>query len=173
MTASGRRARTVVDVGPTRRTAEAPEPGAHEPGAPEPGVPRPAPPTARSNAVDLAIWAAALLAIAGTLWFSLASPGGADALLGSDKVGHALAYAVDTLLLLFAVVWRPGRPQPLVAWVVPILLGVASLGGAVELAQVALGRDADPLDWAADLVGVAVATFVFARLRRRYGAAGT
>ena len=41
----------------------------------------------------------------------------------------ALAYAVDTFLLLLAVVWRPGRPQSLVAWVVPILLGVALLGG--------------------------------------------
>ena len=123
----------------------------------------------RPTAIDVAIWIAALAALGATLWYSLAAPPDADRLLGSDKVAHAVAYAVDTLLLLFAVVWRPGRPQALVAWTVPILLGVATLGAAIEFAQDAVSRDADPFDWVADLVGVAVAAAIFALLRRRFG----
>jgi len=124
----------------------------------------------RPQVIDALIWAFALLALAGTVWYSLASPPAADQVLGSDKVAHAAAYAVDTMLLLLAVVWRPGRPQPLVAWVVPILLAVAILGAAIEFVQDAVGRDADPLDWVADLAGIAIAALAFGLLRRRYGA---
>jgi hypothetical protein len=124
----------------------------------------------RPTAIDVAIWIAAIAALTGTLWFSLGAASHADRFLGSDKVAHALAYAVDTLLLLFAVVWRPGRPQALVAWTVPILLGVATLGAAIEFMQATVSRDADPLDWVADLVGIAAAAIVFGLLRRRFGA---
>jgi hypothetical protein len=123
----------------------------------------------RPTAIDVAIWIAALAALGATLWYSLGAPPHADRLLGSDKVAHALAYAVDTLLLLFAVVWRPGRPQALVAWTVPILLGVATLGAAIEFMQATVSRDADPFDWVADLVGIAAAAIVFGLLRRRFG----
>jgi hypothetical protein len=127
--------------------------------------------SARPTAIDVAIWMAALAALVATLWYSFGASLRADRLLGSDKVAHAVAYAVDTLLLLFAVVWRPGRPQALVAWTVPILLGVATLGAVIEFAQDAVGRDADPLDWIADLVGIAAAAIIFAMLRRRFGSA--
>ena len=126
-------------------------------------------PALRPTGVDVAIWTAALFALGLTVWSSFGESGTAD-LLGSDKVGHALAYAVDTLLLLLAVVWRPGRPQALVAWVVPILLGVAVLGGVIEVVQETLGRDADPLDWVADVAGVAIAGLTFRLLRGRFGA---
>jgi VanZ family protein len=118
---------------------------------------------------DVAIWSGALVALVATLWLSLGAAPDADDVVGSDKIAHALAYGVDTFLLLLAVVWRPGRPQALVAWMVPIVLGVAALGGLIELAQAAVGRDADPLDWVADLVGVAAATLAFTLLRRRAG----
>ena len=128
----------------------------------------------RPTAVDVVIWIAAAAALAATLWYSLAAPPHADRLLfGSDKAAHALAYAVDTFLLLLAVVWRPGRPQALVAWTLPILLGVATLGAAIEFLQATVSRDADPLDWIADVIGIAVATAAFALLRRRFGAART
>ncbi len=126
-------------------------------------------PSIRPTAMDVAIWGAALIAIGVTIWSSFGATRTAD-VLGSDKLGHGLAYAVDTFLLLLAVVWRPGRPQALVAWVVPILLGVALLGGAIELAQEAVGRDADPLDWLADVAGIAIAGLVFRTLRARFGA---
>jgi VanZ family protein len=125
----------------------------------------------RPTGVDVAIWIAAASAIAGTLWFSLAAAPGAERFLfGSDKAAHAVAYAVDTLLLLFAVVWRPGRPQALVAWTVPIVLGVATLGATIEFLQATAGRDADLRDWVADLIGIGVAALVFWLLRRRFGA---
>jgi VanZ family protein len=123
----------------------------------------------RPTAIDVAIWLAAAGAIAATIWSSLAAPPDVDRLLGSDKVVHALAFAIDTFLLLLAVVWRPGRAQALAAWTLPILLGVATLGVAIELIQATVGRDADPADWIADLIGVAAATLVFTVLRRRLG----
>jgi hypothetical protein len=126
-------------------------------------------PSVRPTGVDLAIYGAAALAIGVTIWSSFGATRTADA-FGSDKLGHALAYAVDTFLLLLAVVWRPGRPQALVAWVVPILLGVAVLGGAIEIAQEVVGRDADALDWLADVSGIAIAGLVFRSLRARFGA---
>lgn len=126
-------------------------------------------PSIRPTVTDVAIWGAALVAIGATIWSSFGATRTAD-VLGSDKLGHGLAYAVDTFLLLLAVVWRPGRPQALVAWVVPILLAVALLGGAIELAQEAVGRDADLLDWLADVLGIAIAGLVFRALRVRFGA---
>jgi VanZ family protein len=70
---------------------------------------------------------------------------------------------------LLAVVWRPGRSQLLVAWMVPILLGLVLLGGVVELIQGSLGRDADPRDWRADIIGAAISTVIFVTLRFVYG----
>jgi VanZ family protein len=116
------------------------------------------------------IWAFTVLALLATLWLSLGAPSHVDRFLGSDKIGHAIAYAVDTFLLLLALVWRPGRPQALVAWMLPILLGLVALGGIVEVLQGALGRDADPRDWFADVVGAAISTVAFVALRAAYGA---
>jgi VanZ family protein len=74
------------------------------------------------------------------------------------------------MLLLLAVVWRPGRPKQLEAWLLPLVLGVVALGGLVEVLQGIVGRDADAGDWLADAVGAAVATAVFVALRSRSGA---
>jgi VanZ family protein len=76
-----------------------------------------------------------------------------------DKVEHALAWAVLTVLgLLFWPRW-PGR---VVAYAV-------ALGGLIEVLQAALplGRAGDWRDWAADTVGVAAALVVWVWVRAR------
>jgi VanZ family protein len=114
--------------------------------------------------VDLAIWAWAVGAVALTLWFSLGPvpPGH-----GSDKQLHALAYFVDTLALLLAVVWRPGRSSSRLPWAFPIVLAMLVLGGVIELAQAGfVHRDAQLGDWLADAVGIALALVAFTVLWR-------
>ena len=123
---------------------------------------------ARPATIDVLLWCLAVLAIAGTIVLSLSPGKQLEKTIVNDKVGHALAYAVDTFLLLLAVVWRPGRPQALERWALPIVLGVAILGGVIEFAQDSVGRDPDPRDWFADLIGIGVAVLAFALLRRVY-----
>lgn len=122
---------------------------------------------------DVVIWALAALALIATLWLSFGTPTRVYRFVGSDKVGHGIAYAVDTLLLLFAVVWRPSGSPPLVSKTVPVLISVLALGGVVEVIQGAVGRDAQVLDWLADGVGVAVAAAIFTILRARYEASSS
>ena len=123
---------------------------------------------ARAAPLDVLLWCLAVLAISGTIVLSLSPGKQLEQTVMNDKVGHALAYAVDTFLLLLAVVWRPGRPQALERWALPIVLAVATLGGVIEFAQDSVGRDPDPRDWFADLIGIAVAALAFALLRRTY-----
>ena len=113
--------------------------------------------------VDRAIRAAAIVAIGLTLWFSL---GPAPSGPGSDRQLHALAYFVDTLALLLAVVWRPGgatRRAGVTVWAVA--LGMLVLGGLIEMAQGLVGRDAQLSDWLADAAGIAMAVAVFEAVR--------
>jgi VanZ family protein len=89
----------------------------------------------------------------------------------ADKVWHGLAYFTTTLLFLLAAVWRPSRgagsfPR---AGVVFALIGVAA-GGLVEIAQsFTATRDAELLDWVAELVGILGALGVVVALRARAG----
>ena len=112
----------------------------------------------------LLFWAAAAFAFAmAALPNPIEVPGAP-----SDKVQHILAF------LTLAILARWGYPAVRKRW---LLLGLAVLGAAIELVQAipALNRDADPLDWVAD---VAAATAVFAAValwpsltRRRAGRA--
>ena len=60
----------------------------------------------RLDRIDVVLWGAAILCGAVTLWLSLVSvPPGTTAFGGADKVEHAAAYLVTTLLVLLAAVW--------------------------------------------------------------------
>ena len=124
-----------------------------------------------SSWVDAGFAAVAIGALGLTLWFSLgpAPPGH-----GSDKELHAVAYFVDTLALLLAVVWRPGRRRgPVVARALTVAASMLVLGGLIELAQGGLvHRDAQFADWGADALGIGVALAVFAALRLAGARAG-
>jgi VanZ family protein len=114
--------------------------------------------------IDLTIWASAVGALGLTLWFSLGpAPDGP----GTDRQLHALAYLVDTLAVLLAVVWRPGRGAGRSGiGVMEVALGMLALGGLIELAQGGfVHRDAQLADWAADAAGIASAVMVFGAIR--------
>lgn len=117
-----------------------------------------------SPLVDVVIWAFAIGAIGLTFWYSLAAapPG-----QGSDRQLHAFAYFVDTLAILLAVVWRPGRRGDRVAGkTVVVAVGLLGLGGLLEIAQSRfVDRAAQFTDWMADAAGIGLAVVVFALLR--------
>ena len=86
---------------------------------------------------------------------------------------HAFAYFVTSLLLLLAAVWRPGRGDGVLApWTWWVLGAMVLAGGAVEIVQSFVGREAELADWVAEIVAVAAAAGVLAVLRAS-GAAGS
>ena len=107
-----------------------------------------------------------------TLWLSLAEvPPGTSAFGGADKVEHAFAYFVTSLLVLLAAVWRPGRGNGVLwPWRWWVLGAMALAGGAVEIVQSYVGREAELADWVAEIVAVALAAGVLALWRRSAGA---
>lgn len=125
----------------------------------------------RERRVDALLWALAFVAVGLTLWFSFGvKPPGAEAFPQADKVEHAGAYFVTTLLLLLAAVWRPGRgPGLFWRWRWLVLAVVVVAGGVVELAQQLLTahRKGDVLDWVAEIMAVLGAVGVLAWSRRR------
>lgn len=76
----------------------------------------------------------------------------------SDKIAHVAAFAIIPICL--AIVFPFGRLSTLA--IVSMLLG-----GAIEIVQGWVGRDADWLDWAADGVGVLIAVMILGALRWR------
>lgn len=118
-----------------------------------------------SPLIDVAIWAMAVGAIGLTFWYSLAAapPG-----QGSDRQLHAFAYFVDTLAILLAVVWRPGRRGDRFAGRTTVVaVGLLGLGGLLEIAQSRFAdRVAQFTDWVADAAGIGLAVVVFVLLRR-------
>lgn len=65
----------------------------------------------------------------------------------SDKVGHFLAYAE---IVLLGILGYPGRKAPLA-----VLVGVAALGGLLEIGQTYVpGRSADIVDFAVNCLGM-------------------
>ena len=68
----------------------------------------------------------------------------------NDKIEHLLAFFALTLLGLRAF----GRKH-----IVPLALGLAAIGGLIEILQGSafIGRDAELFDWIADLGGIALA----------------
>lgn len=92
-------------------------------------------------------WAGGWLLVAAVIYGSLQAPDGLPGMQVSDKLVHFGAYMSVTF-------WFSGllqrRGLPLLA------LGMFALGGAIELAQGAmgLGRDADWRDIAANVLGI-------------------
>lgn len=94
---------------------------------------------------------AAVAAILILLTLMLGPFGAAEARIGSDKLGHIVAFAViaGSLAVL--------RPR----WSLPVVACAAfAIGVAVEIIQGLTGRDADIADVFADMAGIALATFV-------------
>jgi len=110
------------------------------------------------NAIPLG-WrrAALVLALATIFVLSLMPvPDGLQVFSWQDKVEHAFAFAVLGLMAAFACL-HPAR-----LWV----LGLLVYGALIELAQSMVPyRSADPADWAADAIGVALAVLIARRWR--------
>jgi len=121
-----------------------------------------------TSRIDLTLWVAAAVCVAVTLWLSLVTvPPGNKAFHDADKLEHALAYLVTTLLVLFAAVWRPGGGEgPLARWWWAVLGVMVVAGGLVEIVQASIGRDAELGDWIAEIAAVAVAWGIFVVVRR-------
>lgn len=100
-------------------------------------------------------WAALLIAFAVAIWPSpIPLPGNP-----SDKLQHLLAFAGLTALAAAA------HPR---TRFVKIGIGMALYGALIEIVQSipALNRQAELLDWAADIAGIALALAALALLRR-------
>ena len=132
-------------------------------------------PSERERAMDVALWFTAALCAFITVWFSFfASPPGADAFAGADKVGHALAYFATTLSFLLAAVWRPVRGDgrlPNAGYWFPVVAVLAGI--VIEVLQgFTASRSAQPADVVAEVIGAGLALAVHAVVRRRAGAPG-
>lgn len=103
---------------------------------------------------------AAALATVATLWLAFEPPGDGPGLIPWDKAGHFLSFYVLTILYVLAA---PRAPR----WAIAGLLVVA--GGAIEIVQGQVGRNAEWGDWLADIAGIAFATLPvwLEALRRR------
>jgi VanZ family protein len=95
------------------------------------------------------------------------SPPGAE-FIGADKIVHLLAFGLMLPIVLRAVRHELPRLAPARQLLLAALASVAA-GGIVEVYQAALPhRSADPLDFVADVVGVAIAALIgWAWLGRR------
>jgi VanZ family protein len=101
------------------------------------------------------LWAALILVLT-SIPAPPAEPGGVPYL---DKVAHLLLYAVQGWLVARAM--RTRRPLSLVA----AILAIAAFGALDEWHQQFLARDADVLDWIADIIGGSVGIAAASRVR--------
>ena len=79
---------------------------------------------------------------------------------GSDKLVHFIAFAAIAFPLA-----RTGR-----FGLLPVFIGAAAFGGAIELIQPTFNRSADVNDWVADIIGVLLGIaggLAYRRIRRR------
>ena len=130
------------------------------------------PSSADLSGLDVLLWVLTACSAVLTLVFSFRfAPPHVHAFPNADKLWHGLAYFTTALLFLLAAVWRPGRgagPFPR-AGIAFALIGVAA-GGLIEVAQsFTATRDAELLDWVAEVVGILGALGVVVALRARAG----
>ncbi len=110
--------------------------------------------------IDIVLWVVFFLSAALTLlWAMGPRPPGSGLFPRSDKVFHAVAFAMILGSYLLAAVWRPGRGwgrYPATA--LPFAVALIAFGLVIELIQSEfLDRDADVLDLAADVGGMVFA----------------
>jgi len=80
----------------------------------------------------------------------------------SDKWLHMLAYVgLSFLLSLNWSLWRPW------AWwhALAVLGALAAFGAVDEITQIPVGRDCEPMDWVADVIGSTVGLAIFLAVR--------
>jgi len=125
----------------------------------------------RTRVVDVLLWGLSVTFIGALVVLSVVRSPPVGGPRPIDLVLHVLAYAGTMSLLLLAAVWRPGRgggPFPAgAAW---IGLGLVAIGVALELVQglhIVPGREGDLSDAAANAVGVAAGSVLWAGLRKR------
>lgn len=108
----------------------------------------------------------ALLAVtaAAITWLSLV-PHPPDAVGGSDKLAHLLAYA--TLGVLAGLSFAPRLTR--ISTAVAIIAGLAAYGVAVEGVQQLTGRELDAADMIANAAGAAVGVALAFFVRRAFG----
>jgi VanZ family protein len=122
----------------------------------------------REGRIDVALWMATAACGLLTIGLSLlAVPPGATAFRYADKLEHATAFLVTSLLLFLAAIWRPVRGDgPLAAWGAWLPAVLIAAGGAIELIQSRIGREAETLDWIAEILAVSLAYLIVVTWRR-------
>lgn len=124
--------------------------------------------TPLSRALDAVLWTVAVAMLLTVVLYSLGPGAGPSGIFAADKLWHALAYGALTGVWLLAAVWRPGRgPGRYPGGAAPIVIGTVVLGGFLELLQALVGRAADPFDWLANVLGVALVSGAWFLVRRR------
>ena len=109
-------------------------------------------------------WAPVVVVAGAIFYFSIVRHplGGIIAVPHADKLGHLVAYGVLGLLLARAL----GAHGSAVAAAVAAAVWASAYGGALEVVQPLVGRTADFLDLAADVVGAAAAVGAWFVVRR-------
>lgn len=106
----------------------------------------------RTSTLTVAVTLLTLLAVTYLTIGPRVVPGNA---LSGDKVQHALGFGA---ILLPAAILKP-------RWLRSLAPAVAIFGGIVELVQIQVGRDGELTDWAADIIGIALAVGIGCVLR--------
>lgn len=106
----------------------------------------------RTSTLTVAVTLLTLLAVTYLTIGPRVVPGNA---LSGDKVQHALGFGA--ILLPAAILKR--------RWLRSLAPAVAIFGGIVELVQIQVGRDGELTDWAADIIGIALAVGIGCVLR--------
>ncbi|MFN2490319.1 MAG: VanZ family protein [Actinomycetota bacterium] len=123
------------------------------------------PPSIR--ALEVALWCLAwtllVAAVAGSL-----DPQPPGAFTLSDKLTHALGYLVLTLSFLLAAVWLPGRgPGVMPHGAALVTSAIVAVSFLIEIVQPIVGRTADVLDAATNLLGALCGLGIWVMLRGR------
>jgi hypothetical protein len=124
----------------------------------------------RDRGSDFVLWIIAFASAGPTVALSFVGEPPGSQIVGLDKVEHAVAYFMTTVVVLLAGVWRPGRGAGpwwrFRRWVAG---GILIAGALIEVLQatVMTHRNGDVRDWFAGAAGVTLAVATVAALRRR------